>query len=120
MYPIKFIDVISKPDNKSYEICQFDIANVCEKMLFTRVKTINENILRQLNDIMIEHKIDFMGVIDESKVLTLVNSYKALEVIKHADLFEVFQDERGYHIRPTFDIMGISEETYKILTGAGL
>lgn len=60
----------------------FDTNTIVDKILSTRTKIVDEEVIRQLRNIGEEKGINELILIDESKVLKIVKSLKALEIIK--------------------------------------
>lgn len=71
-----------------YEIkgCQhkvdFDTNTIVDKILSTRTKKVDEEVIKQLRNFGKEKGINELILIDESKVLKIIKSLKALEIIK--------------------------------------
>ena len=74
----KFVYKIKGCENKF----DFDINTIVEKILSTRAKKVDEEIIKQLKNIGEEKGINELILIDESKVLKMIKSLKALEIIK--------------------------------------
>ena len=74
----KFVYKIKGCENKF----GFDINPIVEKILSTRAKKVDEEIIKQLKNIGEEYGINELILIDESKVLKMIKSLKALEIIK--------------------------------------
>lgn len=60
----------------------FDTNTIVDKILSTRTKKVDEEVIRQLKNIGEEKGINELILIDESKVLNLVKAVRALEIIK--------------------------------------
>jgi len=67
----------------------FDTNTIVDKILSTRTKKVNEEVIRQLKNIGEEKGINELILIDESKVLKMIKSLKALEIIKKKN-FDLF------------------------------
>ena len=61
----------------------FDTNTIVDKILSTRTKKVDEEVIRQLRNIGEEKGINELILIDESKVLKMIKSLKALEIIKN-------------------------------------
>ena len=61
----------------------FDTNTIVDKILSTRTKKVNEEVIRQLKNIGEEKGINELILIDESKVLKIIKSLRALEIIKN-------------------------------------
>ena len=60
----------------------FDTNTIVDKILSTRTKIVDEEVIRHLKNIGEEKGINELILIDESKVLKIIKSLKALEIIK--------------------------------------
>lgn len=60
----------------------FDTNTIVDKILSTRAKTVDEEVIKQLRNIGEAKGINELILIDESKVLKIIKSLKALEIIK--------------------------------------
>lgn len=67
----------------------FDTNTIVDKILSTRAKKVDEEVIRQLRNIGEEKGINELILIDESKVLNLVKAIRALEIIKNKN-FDLF------------------------------
>lgn len=74
----KFVYKIKGCENKF----GFDTNTIVEKILSTRAKKVDEEIIKQLKNIGEEKGINELILIDESKVLDLIKAVRALEIIK--------------------------------------
>lgn len=63
----------------------FDTNTIVDKILSTRTKKVDEEVIRQLRNIGEEQGINELILIDETKVLKIIKSLKALEIIKEID-----------------------------------
>lgn len=111
-----------------YEIkgCQhkvdFDTNTIVDKILSTRTKKVDEEVIKQLRNFGEEKGINELILIDESKVLKIIKSLKALEIIKNKEInvhalflhLKRFDKPDGYNV-----IVGtkyqITQEEYDIL-----
>lgn len=64
----------------------FDTNTIIGKILSTRTKQVDEEIIKQLKNIGEEKGINELILIDESKVLKMIKSVKALEIIKEKEV----------------------------------
>ena len=71
----------------------FDTNTIVDKILSTRTKKVNEEVIRQLRNIGEAKGINELILIDESKVLNMIKSLKALEVIKEKGIILQFIKE---------------------------
>ena len=78
----KFVYKIKGYENKF----GFDTNTIVEKILSTRAKKVNEEIIKQLKNIGEEKGINELILIDESKVLKMIKSLKVLEIIKEKEV----------------------------------
>lgn len=72
--------------------------------------------LEALKRAKMEHSIIKQGFPEQEYIYLLTNiskKLKSLEIIK--DMFEVWEDNGTYHIRPLYDIMKIKKEEYDLL-----
>lgn len=74
----KFLYKIDGCDYKA----DFDTNTIADKILCTRTKKVNQEIIRQLRSIGEENEINELILIDESKVFKIVKSLEALEIVK--------------------------------------
>lgn len=61
----------------------FDTNTIVDKILSTRAKQVDEEVIKQLRNIGEERGINELILIDESKVLNLVKAVRALEIIRN-------------------------------------
>ena len=78
----KFVYKIKGCENKF----GFDTNTIVEKILSTRAKKVDEEIIKQLKNIGEEKGINELILIDESKVLNLIKAVRALEIIKEKEV----------------------------------
>jgi hypothetical protein len=71
----------------------FDTNTIVDKILSTRAKKVDEEVIRQLRNIGEAKGINELILIDESKVLNMIKSLKALEIIKEKVMPLVNLDE---------------------------
>lgn len=64
----------------------FDTNAIVDKILSTRIKKVDEEVIMQLRNIGEEKGINELILIDESKVLKIIKSLKALEIIKKKEV----------------------------------
>lgn len=64
----------------------FDTNTIVEKILSTRAKKVDEEIIKQLKNIGEEKGINELILIDESKILNLIKAVRALEIIKNKEV----------------------------------
>lgn len=68
----------------------FNTNTIVDKILSTRIKKVNKEVIRQLRNIGKEKNINELILIDESKVLKIIKSLKALEIIKKINKIVLF------------------------------
>ena len=108
----KFVYKIKSCENKF----GFDTNTIVEKILYTRAKKVDEEIIKQLKNIGEEKGINELILIDESKVLKMIKSLKALEIIKETGMLSVFQDIKGiYYLTFNNTAIEITKDKYEIL-----
>ena len=66
----------------------FDSNTIVEKILSARAKIIDEEVIRQLRNIGEEKGINELILIDENKVLKIIESIKALKIILKKDFID--------------------------------
>lgn len=69
----------------------FDTNTMVDKILSTRTKKVDEEVIRQLRDIGKAKGINELILINESKVLKMIKSLKAFEIIKELLYLKVIQ-----------------------------
>ena len=81
----KFVYEIKGCENK----IDFDTNTIVEKILSTRVKKVDEEIIKQLKNIGESKGINELILIDESKVLKMIKTLKAFEIVveKNVNIF---------------------------------
>jgi len=97
----------------------FDTNAIVDKMLSTTTKKVNEEIIKQLRNIGEEKGINELILIDESKVLKIIKSLQALEIVKkklvnlfhvaYTDTKEAYNDLVSEHYRE------LTQEEYDFL-----
>ena len=97
----------------------FDTNTVVDKILSTRTKIVDKEVIRQLRNIGEEKGINELILIDESKVLKIVNDLKALEIIKNRlvdthDIVIYTFSEFNYR-RSQRGLLTISKEEYDLI-----
>lgn len=113
----KFVYKIKGCENK-FDIVtnNFDINPIVEKILSTRAKKVDEEIIKQLKNIGKEYGINELILIDESKVLKMIKSLKVLEIIKETGMLSVFQDIKGIcYLTFNNTAIEITKDKYEIL-----
>lgn len=78
----KFVYKIKGCENKF----GFDTNTIVEKILSTRAKKVDEEVIKQLKNIGEEKGINELILIDERKVLKMIKSLKVLEIIKEKEV----------------------------------
>lgn len=97
---------------------QLNIDKMTNEIFVIRQQTINNAIMKQLQDLMHEKGITELYAIDESKVLQLIKEHNALEIIKNKEIdIKAFNDlsnleEYNYYCEPE-----LTQEEYDLLKG---
>ena len=94
----------------------FDTNTIVDKILSTRTKKVDEEVIRQLRNIGEERGINELILIDESKVLNLIKAVRALETIKDLCNLKVYKNKLGQcFLEGTNILFPISKEEYDLL-----
>ena len=97
---------------------QLNIDKMTNEILVIRQQTIDNAIMKQLQDLMHEKGITELYAIDESKVMQLIKEHNALEIIKNKEIdikaFNDLQDlqDYNYYCEPE-----LTQEEYNLLKG---
>ena len=96
----------------------FDTNAIVDKMLSTRTKKVNEEIIRHLRNIGNEKGINELILIDESKVLKIIKSLQAFEIIKKKNVnIEILKLSKDYfeYDAGTYKSIPLTQEEYDLL-----
>lgn len=73
----------------------FDTNTIVDKILSTRTKKVDEEVIRLLKSIGEERGINELIVIDESKVLNMIKAVRALEIIRNIGILKPYETIGG-------------------------
>ena len=94
----------------------FDTNTIVDKILSTRAKKVDKEVIRQLKNIGEEKGINELILIDESKVLKMIKSLKALEIIKNIGILKPYETSGGQCWLETMcDATKITKDNYDLL-----
>ena len=100
----------------------FDTNTIVDKILSTRTKKVDEEVIRQLRNIGEEQGINELILIDESKVLKMIKSLKALEIIKEKGLYwdiqyQPYEEKNDYRAwdNELYESVKLTKEEYDLL-----
>ena len=87
----------------------FDTNTIVDKILSTRTKQVDEEVIKQLRNIGEERGINELILIDESKVLNLIKAVRALEIIKRFTHYDI------YFLNYMLNERKLTQEEYELL-----